>query len=103
MQSYQSPFSNADEIVVFNLASDMGRGFVSRKQAQAAENIMNSSMLTRDYAQKIIAACEPVASVKFFYWEWYQGWSLQRNNDLVQDKCKSPDGSSLVWGENICL
>ncbi len=103
MQTYQSPFNNADEIVIFYLASDMGRGATTRKQAQAAENIMNSSRLTREYAQQIISACEPVASVKFFYWEWFQGWSLHRNNELIEDKCKNPDGSNYYWGENVCL
>jgi len=103
MQTYKTPFNNADEIVVFYLASDMGRGSVNRKQGQAAENIMNSSQLTREYAQQIISACDPVASVKFFYWEWYQGWSLHRNNELVEDKCKNPDGSNYYWGENVCV
>lgn len=103
MQTYKSPFNNADEIVVFYLASDMGRGSITRKQGQAAENIMNSSQLTREYAQQIISACEPVASVKFFYWEWYQGWSLNRNNELVEDKCKNPDGTNYYWGENVCV
>jgi len=103
MQTYKSPFNNADEIVVFYLASDMGRGSITRKQGQAAENIMNSSQLTREYAQQIISACDPVASVKFFYWEWYQGWSLHRNNELVEDKCKNPDGSNYYWGENVCV
>ncbi len=103
MQTYQSPFNNADEIVVFYLASDMGRGPATRRQAQAAENIMNSSRLTREYAQQIISACEPVASVKFFYWEWFQGWSLHRNNELIEDKCKNPDGSNYYWGENVCV
>ena len=103
MQTYQSPFNNADEIIVFYLASDMGRGSITRKQGQAAENIMNSSQLTREYAQQIVSACEPVASVKFFYWEWYQGWSLHRNNELVEDKCKNPDGSNYYWGENVCV
>lgn len=102
MQTYQSPFNNADEIVVFYLASDMGRGSVTRKQGQAAENIMNSSQLTREYAQQIISACEPVASVKFFYWEWYQGWSLHGNNELVEDKCKDTWGN-YYWGENPCV
>jgi hypothetical protein len=103
MQTYKSPFRNADEIVVFNLASDMGRGSITRKQGQAAEDIMNSSQLTQKYAQRIISACEPVASVKFFYWEWFQGWSLHRNNELLEDKCKNPDGSKYYWGENICV
>jgi len=103
MQTYQSPFNNANEIVIFYLASDMGRGSITRKQGQAAENIMNSSQLTREYSQQIISACEPVASVKFFYWEWYQGWSLHSNNELVEDKCKNPDGSSYYWGENVCV
>lgn len=103
MQTYQSPFNNADEIVIFYLASDMGRGSITRKQGQAAENIMNSSQLTREYAQQIISACEPVASVKFFYWEWYQGWSLHKNNELVEDKCKNPDGTNYYWGENVCV
>ena len=103
MQTYRSPFNNADEIVVFNLASDMGRGSITRKQGQAAENIMNSSQLTREYAQQIISVCKPVASVKFFYWEWYQGWSLYSNNELVEDKCKNPDGSNYYWGENVCV
>lgn len=103
-QSFQSPFNNADVIAIFYLASDMGRGSSSttRRQAQAAENLMNSSQLTREYAKKIISACEPVASVKFHYWEWFQGWSLHRNNELLEDKCKNPDSSNYYWGENFC-
>jgi hypothetical protein len=103
MQTYRSPFSNADEIVVFYLASAMGRGSVTRQQGQAGYNIMNSPKLTKKYAQQIISACEPVASVKFFYWEWYQGWSLDKNNELVADECKNPDGSNYYWGQNICV
>ena len=103
MKTFRSPFNNADEIIVFYLASSMGRGSITRRQGQAAENIMHSSKLTREYSQKIIAACEPVASVKFFYWEWYQGWSLNSDNQLVEDKCKNPDGSNYYWGENMCV
>ena len=103
MQTYKSPFNNADEIVVFYLGSAMGRGSVTRQQGQAGYNIMNSPQLTRTYAQQIISACEPVASVKFFYWEWYQGWSLNKDNELVEDKCKNPDGSNYYWGQNICV
>lgn len=103
MKNYQSPFNNADEIIVLHLASHMGRGSITRKQGQAAENIMNSSQLTREYAEQITSTCGPVASVKFFYWEWYQGWSLHRNNELVEDKCKNPDGSKFYWGENVCI
>lgn len=103
MQTYQSPFNNADEIIVFYLATAMGRQPVSRKQGQAGYNIMNSPKLTRTYAQKIISACEPVASVKFFYWEWYQGWSLNKDNELVEDECKNPDGSNYYWGQNFCV
>ena len=103
MQTYQSPFNNADEIVVFYLASAMGRGSVTHQQGQAGYNIMNSPQLTRTYAKQIISACEPVASVKFFYWEWYQGWSLRKGNELVEDECKNPDGSNYYWGQNICV
>jgi hypothetical protein len=103
MRTFESPVNNADEIVVFRLGSDMGRGSITRAQAQAAENIMNSPQLTRDYADRIIGACDPVASVKFFYWEWFQGWSLHQGNVLKQDQCKTPDGSNLSWGENLCL
>jgi len=103
MQTYKSPFNNADEIIVFYLTSDMERGSITRKQGQAAENIMNSSQLTRKYAQQIISACEPVASVKFSYWEWMKGWSLHSNNELVEDKCKNPDRSNFYWGENVCV
>ena len=103
MQTYQSPFNNADEIVVFYLASAMGRGSVTRQQGQAGYNIMNSPQLTRKYAEQIISACDPVASVKFFYWEWYQGWSLRKGNELVEDECKNPDGSNYYWGQNICV
>lgn len=103
MRTFESPFNNADEIVIFRLGSDMGRGSITRAQAQAAENIMSSPQLTRDYAARIITACDPVASVKFFYWEWFQGWSLHSGSVLKQDKCKNPDGSNLSWGENMCL
>jgi len=100
----RSPFSNASHIVVFYLVSDMGRDrAVTRQQAQAAENIMSSSLLTRSYADKIIKACEPGASVKFYYWEWFQGWSLHDGNILKEDQCKSPRGDQLYWGDNICL
>lgn len=103
MQTFESPFNNADEIVVFHLGSDMGRGSITRTQAQAAENLMNSPQLTRDYADRIIRACDPVASVKFAYWEWFQGWSLHRGDILKQDKCKHPDGSNFYWGDNFCV
>lgn len=105
LASFDTPFNNADQIVVFNLASDMGRGTISRRQGQAAENIMRSSQLTRSYADRIIKACDPVASVKFFYWEWFQGWSLFPRNDLRQDECVVPTGPGTIlrWGQNICL
>lgn len=99
--SYRSPFADADGIVVFFLASDMGRGSTTRQQAQAAENIMNSPGLTRAYAQAIIAACAPVASVKFHFWEGFQGWSLRPGGVLVEDVCK--DERDLRWGENFCV
>lgn len=103
MLTYKSPLSNADEIVVFDLASEWQRGSAAtRRQGQAAENIMNSSQLTRDYAQKIISACNSVASVKFFYWEWYQGWSLHWPKNLVEDKCTAHGATSYYWGENKC-
>lgn len=103
MREIESPFSDANLIVVFGLASHMGRGGISLKQGQAAENIMASPLLTRSYAKEIIESCEPVASVKFFYWEWYQGWSLHKGGVLKEDKCKEPGGSQLTWGENPCL
>jgi hypothetical protein len=103
MSNVKSPFNNADHIVVISLASHMGRGSITQRQGQSAENIMSSPLLTRFYAKQIIDACEPVASVKFFYWEWYQGWSLHEGSILKEDKCKSPGESMFLWGENNCL
>ena len=102
METYQSPFNNADEIIIFSLKTEMDMQPVSRKQDRAGYNIMNSPKLTRTYAQKIISDCEPVASVKFSYWEWTQGWSLNKDNELVEDKCKNSDGN-LYWGQNLCV
>ncbi len=103
MSNIKSPFNDADHIVVIGLASHMGRENITQRQGQAAENIMSSPLLTRSYAKQIIEACEPVASVKFFYWEWYQGWSLHEGSILKEDKCKSPGESMFSWGENSCV
>ena len=103
MQGVESPFSDANLIVVFGLASHMGRGSISPRQGQAAENIMSSPLLTRSYAKQIIESCEPVASVKFFYWEWYQGWSLHKGGVLKEDKCIMPGEGQMAWGENPCV
>mgnify|MGYP006279910825 CR=1 FL=1 len=103
MQSFDTPFNNADQIVVFYLGSHMGRGNVTQRQGSVAENIMKSSQLTRAYADQIIQACDPVASVKVFYWEWFQGWSLFPEHELRQDKCKSPGEGGFTWGQNMCV
>ncbi|MCS5700065.1 hypothetical protein NZK32_13550 [Cyanobium sp. FGCU-52] len=107
-ENTRSPFNEADRIVVFHLASHLalGKNAPTKRQGLAAENIMTSPLLTRAYAKQIIEACKSVASVKFFYWEWFQGWSLRKGKMLEADKCLElydPKRKEIFWGENLCL
>jgi hypothetical protein len=108
LENARSPFTEADRIVVINLASHLavGKTAPTKIQGLAAENIMASPLLTRTYAKQIIEACKSVASVKFFYWEWFQGWSLHKGKMLKADKCleqNDPKRKEIFWGENICI
>lgn len=101
MQQFRPPFQNADQIVTYTLYTAPE---LTPRQNQAAANIINSPRLTRSYAERVIAACSRVASVKFSYWERYEGWSLYPGNVLRQDRCKLLDNRArFLWGENPCL
>jgi hypothetical protein len=106
-ENARSPFTEADRIVVFYLASHMavGKTAPTKRQGLAAENIIASPLLTRTYAKQIIEACKSVASVKFHYYEWFQGWSLHKGKMLKEDKCLENTRSrrEVSWGENLCL
>lgn len=75
---------------------------VSQAESKAGDNITNSPILTKRYAEDIIAACESIASVKFSYYEWTVGWSLIPGMKLQKDKCKYPTDQPHRWGENPC-
>jgi len=57
-ENARSPFTEADRIVVINLASHLavGKNAPTKRQVLAAENIMASPLLTRTYAKQIIEA-----------------------------------------------
>ena len=104
LQGFESPLPEADQIVVIALAAEAGPGTVTARHGAMAQTIMDSPQLTRRYAERIIAACQAVASVKFFHWEWYQGWSLFPQRQLREDRCLPPGVDlQLRWGENACL
>lgn len=100
--TYNSPFNNADRIVIFYLASDMGRGTATQNQSRAGSNLVDSPQLTKDYSRQIIDACKRVASVKFHYWNWFTGYSLHSDGQLLKDNCIEARRSNPYWGELPC-
>jgi len=100
--SQRSPFGDADGIILFTFNTNMGRGTATAAQNRAAYNIMFSPNLTREYAIPIIQNCDQVASVRFFYWSWFAGWSLHPGGQIINDRCVDIGSRNLSWGENKC-
>ena len=108
-----SPFSDADSEVTFvfgQFAMGKRMGYISdATKSQDLKNLalMNSSLVLKSYAARLIRGCQDVVRVGFGYGEWDIYFSIHPNaaRDIREDTCTntSPATSGLPWGEQYCL
>jgi hypothetical protein len=108
-QTRPSPFPGKPDVVLVQLDHDapgagaLG-GTATAAQSGANTGIMSNPSLLRSFALRIAAACPTVASVKFNWRWWTEGFSSDGSGNLRKDQCIHPSKrpSGPRWGENFC-
>ena len=107
----QLPVHNRHMGLAFRLLSQenvipIGRRPITQSEASANISLVHSPSLVKDYAEQIVESCRNVGSVGVSMWELRVGWSVNRNMQLVQNRCVDYDTAQrrgLIWGEDLCV